>query len=76
MPSGRLIASTGSSTPNNFLYSGEQYDPNLAILGLYNLRARYYKPSDGEVVGQGPLSAAHGGRNQIGRSLRPPKLQH
>src|SRR3989454_4504194 len=34
---GRLIA-TGN-TPNNYLYSGEQFDSNA---GLYNLRARYY----------------------------------
>src|SRR5437870_11967875 len=38
---GRLIALTGN-TPNSYMYSGEQYDPNLANLGLYNLRARYY----------------------------------
>jgi RHS repeat-associated protein len=34
---GNLIASTGA-TPNNFLYTGEQSDPNL---GFYYLRARY-----------------------------------
>src|SRR5437667_3771162 len=38
---GRLINITGN-TPNSYMYSGEQYDPNLANLGLYNLRARYY----------------------------------
>jgi RHS repeat-associated protein len=35
---GNLIHSTGS-TPNNYLYSGEQNDPNV---GFYYLRARYY----------------------------------
>ena len=40
---GRLIASTGS-TPNKFLYSGEQFDSNV---GLYNLRARYYNQGTG-----------------------------
>ena len=40
---GELLASTGS-TPNNYLYTGEQYDPNV---GFYYLRARYYNPSLG-----------------------------
>jgi len=34
---GNLIHSTGS-TPNNYLYTGEQLDPNV---GFYYLRARY-----------------------------------
>ena len=70
---GRLIALTGN-TPNSYMYSGEQYDPNLANLGLYNLRGGT-TAIDGEVVGQRPLSAARGGRNQIGGSLQPPGLQ-
>lgn len=40
---GNLIHSTGS-TPNNYLYTGEQYDPNL---GFYYLRARYMNPGTG-----------------------------
>ncbi|MCB1045441.1 MAG: hypothetical protein KDC35_21035 [Acidobacteria bacterium] len=40
---GELLASTGA-TPNNYLYTGEQYDPNV---GFYYLRARYYNPSLG-----------------------------
>jgi len=40
---GTLIASTGS-TPNNYLYCGEQYDPDL---GMYYLRARYFNPGTG-----------------------------
>jgi RHS repeat-associated protein len=35
---------TSGTTPNNFLYSGEQYDSNL---NLYHLRARYYNPAAG-----------------------------
>jgi RHS repeat-associated protein len=51
---GRLIAVTGA-TPNNFLYSGEQYDPNLANLGLYNLRARYYNQAIGRFWTRDPI---------------------
>jgi RHS repeat-associated protein len=40
---GNLIASTGT-TPNEYLYAGEQLDPNL---GFYYLRARYMNPSFG-----------------------------
>ncbi|MGH7951237.1 MAG: RHS repeat-associated core domain-containing protein, partial [Limisphaerales bacterium] len=40
---GDLISSIGS-TPNNYLYTGEQYDPNL---GFYYLRARYMNPVTG-----------------------------
>jgi RHS repeat-associated protein len=40
---GNLINSTGS-TPNNYLFAGEQYDP---ALGLYYNRARYLNPTTG-----------------------------
>src|SRR5437868_13590072 len=40
---GVLINRTGS-TANNYLYCGEQFDFDL---GLYYLRARYYKPDSG-----------------------------
>jgi RHS repeat-associated protein len=40
---GLLIASTGS-TPDNYLYWGQQWDSDL---GFYYLRARYYKPDTG-----------------------------
>jgi len=40
---GTLLNQTGS-TANNFLYTGEQYDPALKD---YYLRARYYDPSAG-----------------------------
>jgi RHS repeat-associated protein len=40
---GLLISSTGN-TPNNYLYCGQQFDGDL---GMYSLRARYYKPDSG-----------------------------
>jgi RHS repeat-associated protein len=40
---GNLIASTGS-TPNNYLFAGEQFDP---ALGIYYNRARYYDQRQG-----------------------------
>ena len=40
---GNLIGQTGS-TPNNYLYAGEQFDPDL---GFYYLRARYMDTSTG-----------------------------
>ena len=39
------------STPNNYLYRGEQYDPDL---GLYHLRARYYNPATGRFMSRDP----------------------
>jgi RHS repeat-associated protein len=39
------------TTPNNYLYRGEQYDPDL---GLYYLRARYYNPSTGRFLSRDP----------------------
>jgi RHS repeat-associated protein len=40
---GNLIAATGG-TPNVYLYTGEQFDPNV---GFYYLRARYYSGNVG-----------------------------
>ena len=40
---GSLIASTGS-TPNNYRFAGEQFDP---LLGIYYNRARYYDQRQG-----------------------------
>ena len=40
---GTLISSTGS-TPNNYLFAGEQFDP---ALGIYYNRARYYDQRQG-----------------------------
>ena len=42
-PFGNLISRT-CNTPNNYLYCGEQLDPNLS---LYFLRARYLNPDTG-----------------------------
>jgi RHS repeat-associated protein len=47
---GNKINSTGN-TPNNYLYRGEQYDPDL---GLYYLRARYYNPNSGRFLSRDP----------------------
>jgi RHS repeat-associated protein len=47
---GNKINSTGS-TPNNYLYRGEQYDSDL---GLYYLRARYYNPLTGRFMSRDP----------------------
>jgi RHS repeat-associated protein len=41
------------TTPNNYRYRGEQYDPDL---GLYYLRARYYNPFTGRFMSRDPLS--------------------
>jgi RHS repeat-associated protein len=43
---GNTINSTGT-TPNNYLYRGEQYDSDL---GLYYLRARYFNPATGRFL--------------------------
>jgi len=43
---GNLISHTGA-TPNDYLYSGEQFDANL---GFYYLRARYVNPSSGRFL--------------------------
>lgn len=47
---GNLIASTGT-TPNSYLYTGEQFD---SALHLYNLRARYLNPSTGTFLSRDP----------------------
>jgi RHS repeat-associated protein len=39
------------TTPNNYLYRGEQFD---ADLGLYYLRARYYNPATGRFASRDP----------------------
>ena len=49
---GNAINKTGA-TPNNYLYRGEQYDPDL---GLYYLRARYYNPATGRFLSVDPLA--------------------
>jgi len=53
---GNVIVSTGS-TPNNYLYRGEQYD---ATLGLQYLRARYYNPVTERFLSKDPWSGTIG----------------
>jgi RHS repeat-associated protein len=43
---GNTVTATGS-TPNVYLYRGEQYDPDL---GLYYLHARWYNPATGRFL--------------------------
>jgi RHS repeat-associated protein len=47
---GNAVNATGS-TPNVYLYRGEQYDPDLR---LYYLRARYYYPLSGRFLSTDP----------------------
>jgi RHS repeat-associated protein len=49
---GNLWTVSGT-TPNNYLYRGEQYDFDL---GLYYLRARYYNPNTGRFMSRDPWS--------------------
>lgn len=48
---GVTLASTGA-TPNVYLYTGEQLDPNV---DLYYLRARYYSQATGRFITTDPL---------------------
>ena len=47
---GNSFTKTGT-TPNNYLYRGEQFDNDL---GLYYLRARYYNPATGRFLSRDP----------------------
>jgi RHS repeat-associated protein len=47
---GNELNHTGT-TPNNYLYRGEQFDSDL---GLYYLRARYYNPLTGRFLSVDP----------------------
>jgi RHS repeat-associated protein len=49
---GNKVNSTGT-TPNNYLYRGEQFDPDLS---LYYLRARYYNQVTGRFLNVDPLA--------------------
>ena len=46
-----LIPTTGM-TSNNYLYTGEQYDPNI---GFYYPRARYMNPENGRFLTTDPF---------------------
>src|SRR3989454_2186063 len=59
---GRLIA-TGN-TPNNYMYSGEQFDSNV---GLYYLRARYLNQATGRFWARDPVE----GKQCCGLSWNP-----
>jgi RHS repeat-associated protein len=45
------------TTPNEFMYRGEQYDADLS---LYYLRARYYNPATGRFMSRDPLDGHAG----------------
>jgi RHS repeat-associated protein len=62
---GNKLNSTGS-TPNNYLYRGEQYDPDL---GLYYLRARYYNPLTGRFLSRDPDDHGQMDPNQLHKYL-------
>jgi RHS repeat-associated protein len=49
---GNSFGSVGT-TPNVYLYRGEQYDSDLM---LYYLRARYFSPMSGRLLGRDPLA--------------------
>jgi len=59
---GNVTASAGL-TQNEYLYSGEQFDPDL---NAYYLRARYYDPSTGRFLS----------RDSFSGELRSPLSQH
>jgi RHS repeat-associated protein len=50
---GSIVDLTGS-TPNVYLYRGEQYDPDLNV---YNLRARYFNQVTGRFLSTDPAEA-------------------
>ena len=45
---GELESQSGDETPNVYLFTGEQFDPNVQF---YYLRARYYDQANGRFVG-------------------------
>jgi RHS repeat-associated protein len=52
---GNQISSSGS-TPNSYFYSGERLDSSL---GMYDLRARYYRQSTGRFWTRDPIEGRH-----------------
>lgn len=62
---GNVISQSGT-TPNVYLYSGEQNDPNL---GFYYLRARYLNPSTGRFVTTDPFPGSSSDPNSLHRYL-------
>jgi RNA polymerase sigma factor (TIGR02999 family) len=53
---GIQIASSGNNTPNNYRYTGEQWDSDL---GMYYLRARYYHPDKGRFWNMDSFEGTH-----------------
>ena len=62
---GNIISQAGS-TPNVYLYSGEQNDANL---GFYYLRARYLNPSTGRFVTNDPSPGSSSDPKSLHRYL-------
>jgi RHS repeat-associated protein len=62
---GNQLLHTGS-TSNNYLYRGEQYDPDL---GLYYLRARYYNPATGRFMSRDPENGYSNDPNSLHKYL-------
>jgi len=56
---GNEVANTGT-TPNNCLFSGEQFD---SVTGLFYLRARYYRMSTGRFLTMDPYQGTIGSAN-------------
>jgi RHS repeat-associated protein len=48
---GNLLNHTGS-TPNNYLFAGEQFDP---ALNVYQMRARWYRQATGRFISRDPV---------------------
>ncbi|MCP4109051.1 MAG: hypothetical protein GY749_26575, partial [Desulfobacteraceae bacterium] len=46
-----ILLDKSVSVTNNYLYTGEQYDPNV---GFYYLRARFFNPSNGRFITADP----------------------
>jgi RHS repeat-associated protein len=57
------------TTPNEYMYRGEQYDSDL---GLYYLRARYYNPLTGRFLSRDPYEPKL--RDSHGRPIDPKKF--
>ena len=55
---GNSLGNWGSAT-NHYLYTGQEYDGS--VTGLYNLRARYYKPDIGRFISEDPMMRAQSG---------------
>ncbi|RPJ26712.1 MAG: hypothetical protein EHM33_10590 [Chloroflexi bacterium] len=60
---GELLNQTGS-TPNSYLYTGQQFD---ALTGLYDLRARYYDPALGRFLSQDTYPVNFGNPFELNR---------